>query len=84
MLIPLQSNIIQELSSNGVQIYQFPTDDETVSSVNVTMNSHVPFAVVGSTEFVRLGNKTVRARQYPWGTVQGQSGYNSKYIKAFF
>lgn len=35
------------------------------------MNTHVPFAVVGSTEFVRLGNKTVRARQYPWGTVQG-------------
>lgn len=37
------------------------------------MNTHVPFAVVGSTEFVRLGNKTVRARQYPWGTVQGKS-----------
>lgn len=67
-----KSKIIQELSQNGVQIYQFPTDDETVSDVNVTMNGHVPFAVVGSTEFVRLGNKTVRARQYPWGTVQGE------------
>lgn len=37
------------------------------------MNTHVPFAVVGSTEFVRIGNKTVRARQYPWGTVQGKT-----------
>lgn len=36
------------------------------------MNTHVPFAVVGSTEFVRVGNKQVRARQYPWGTVQGK------------
>lgn len=68
----LQAKIIQELSSNGVQIYQFPTDDESVSDVNTSMNSHIPFAVVGSTEFVRVGNKTVRARQYPWGTVQGK------------
>lgn len=71
VLLNFQSKIIQELSTNGVQIYQFPTDDETVAEVNVSMNTHVPFAVVGSTEFVRLGNKTVRARQYPWGTVQG-------------
>lgn len=67
-----QSKIIQELSSNGVQIYAFPTDDESVSEVNTSMNTHVPFAVVGSTEFIRIGNKTVRARQYPWGTVQGK------------
>jgi len=35
------------------------------------MNSHVPFAVVGSTDFAKVANKMVRARQYPWGTVQG-------------
>lgn len=62
---------MQELQTNGVEIYQFPVDDESVSDVNASMNSHVPFAVVGSTEFVKIGNKTVRARQYPWGTVQG-------------
>jgi len=60
-----------ELQSNGVHIYQFPVDDESVVDTNTSMNSHVPFAVVGSTEFVKLGNKMVRARQYPWGTVQG-------------
>ena len=36
--------------------------------------SHLPFAVVGSTEEVKIGNKMVKARQYPWGTVQGKSG----------
>jgi cell division FtsZ-interacting protein ZapD len=30
--------IMSELVSNGVQIYQFPTDDETVSSINSAMN----------------------------------------------
>lgn len=62
-----------ELQSNGVEIYQFPVDDESVTEVNTSMNSHIPFAVVGSTDFVKIGNKTVRARQYPWGTVQGGS-----------
>ena len=27
----------------------------------------LPFAVVGSNDFVKVGNKMVRARQYPWG-----------------
>lgn len=30
--------IMSELVSNGVQIYQFPTDDETVSKINSAMN----------------------------------------------
>lgn len=36
--------------------------------------AHLPFAVVGSTEEVKVGNKLVRARQYPWGVVQGECG----------
>lgn len=30
--------IMSELVSNGVQIYQFPLDDETVAKVNTSMN----------------------------------------------
>lgn len=36
------------------------------------VQAHLPFAVVGSVEEVKVGNKTVRARQYPWGVVQGE------------
>jgi len=68
-----QSKIISELQNNGIHIYQFPIDDESVADVNATMNTHVPFAVVGSTDFVRVGNKMMRSRQYPWGTVQGKA-----------
>lgn len=67
----LQGKIISELQNNGVNIYQFPTNDESVAEINTQMNAHVPFAVVGSTDFVRVGNKMMRSRQYPWGTVQG-------------
>lgn len=31
----------------------------------------MPFAVVGSTDFVKKNGKQVRARQYPWGIVEG-------------
>ncbi|EHB07406.1 Septin-8 [Heterocephalus glaber] len=57
--------IMGELVSNGVQIYQFPTEDKAVAEINAVMNAHLPFAVVGSTEEVKVGNKLVRARQYP-------------------
>jgi len=73
--------IMNELTSNGVQIYQFPTDDETVADLNGTMNSHLPFAVVGSTEEVKVGNKMVKARQYPWGTVQVENENHCDFVK---
>ncbi|XP_063194600.1 septin-10 isoform X3 [Chroicocephalus ridibundus] len=76
-----KNKIMSELVSNGVQIYQFPTDDETISKINTIMNGHLPFAVVGSTEEVRIGNKMVRARQYPWGIVQVENENHCDFIK---
>ncbi|XP_026328072.1 septin-2 isoform X1 [Hyposmocoma kahamanoa] len=76
-----KSKIMLELQSNGVEIYQFPVDDESVAEVNAGMNSHIPFAVVGSTDLVKIGNKTVRARQYPWGTVQVENEAHCDFVK---
>ncbi|GFG36085.1 hypothetical protein Cfor_03660 [Coptotermes formosanus] len=76
-----QSKINSELASNGVHVYQFPTDDDSVAEVNTSMNAHVPFAVVGSTDFVRVGNKMMRSRQYPWGTVQVENESHCDFVK---
>ncbi|CAB0016821.1 unnamed protein product [Nesidiocoris tenuis] len=76
-----KAKIISELESNGVEIYKFPTEDESVSEVNGHMNSHIPFAVIGSTEFVRVGNKMMRSRQYPWGTVQVENEAHCDFVK---
>ncbi|NWQ65424.1 SEP10 protein, partial [Neopipo cinnamomea] len=76
-----KSKIMSELVSNGIQIYQFPTDDETVSEINTIMNGHLPFAVVGSTEKVNIGNKMVRARQYPWGIVKVENESHCDTVK---
>ncbi|XP_023029913.1 septin-2 isoform X2 [Leptinotarsa decemlineata] len=76
-----KSRIIAELQNNGVSIYEFPVDDESVSDANSTMNSHIPFAVIGSTDFIKVGNKMVRARQYPWGTVQVENESHCDFVK---
>uniref|UniRef100_A0A670J2Y1 Septin n=1 Tax=Podarcis muralis TaxID=64176 RepID=A0A670J2Y1_PODMU len=73
--------IMSELVSNGVQIYQFPTDDESIAKINASMNGHLPFAVVGSTEEVKIGNKIVKARQYPWGIVQVENENHCDFVK---
>ena len=36
------------------------------------LQDQVPFAVVGSTDEIVVGGHKVRARQYPWGTVEGE------------
>jgi len=80
-LTNFKSKIMSELINNGVQIYQFPTSDETISDVNKNMNSQMPFAVVGSNDFVKVGNKMVRARQYPWGVVQVENDSHCDFTK---
>lgn len=76
-----KAKIMNELQSNGVQIYHFPTDDQTVADTNNTMNGHLPFAVVGSSDEVKIGNKMVKARQYPWGTVQVENENHCDFVK---
>ncbi|EHB05973.1 Septin-11 [Heterocephalus glaber] len=76
-----KSKIMSELVSSGVQIYQFPTDEETVAEINATMSMHLPFAVVGSTEEVKICNKMSKARQYPWGIVQVENESHCDFVK---
>lgn len=64
--------IISELKSNNIEVYQFPVTDETVRKENTALNALIPFAIIGSTDFVtKEDGKQVRARRYPWGIVEG-------------
>jgi len=76
-----KAKIMSELKQNGVHIYNFPTDDQTVADSNNQMNGHLPFAVVGSSDEVKIGNKMVKARQYPWGTVQVENENHCDFVK---
>jgi septin family protein len=60
------------LKANQIEIYHFPTEDETVRKENLALNALLPFAIVGSIDFVtKEDGRVVRARRYPWGIVEG-------------
>ncbi|XP_074600827.1 septin-2-like [Brevipalpus obovatus] len=82
-LSALRLKIMNEIIMNGIQIYKFPTDDDdaSISKANLDMNALLPFAVVASHDFVRVGNKQVRARQYPWGTVLIENQEHCDFVK---
>ncbi|VDK85306.1 unnamed protein product [Litomosoides sigmodontis] len=81
-LVRFKSKILSELRSHNIPIYQFPTDDETVRAVNTELNQLVPYAVVGSTDFVKKENgKMVRARRYPWGMVEVENEEHCDFVK---
>ncbi|KRZ15116.1 Septin-8-B, partial [Trichinella zimbabwensis] len=73
--------ILEEIRSNDIQIYHFPEDDSNAAEENAVFNSVVPFAVVGSTDFVKKGDQLVRARQYPWGIVEVENEDHCDFLK---
>ncbi|CAO2629793.1 Septin14, partial [Lemmus lemmus] len=76
-----KSNIMSELDSNGIQIYQFPADDEDAAQANISVNGLLPFAVVGSMEEVKVGKRMVRGRHYPWGVLQVENENHCDFVK---
>ncbi|XP_062513602.1 septin-11-like isoform X2 [Corticium candelabrum] len=80
-LVEFKKRIVDELKKNNVKIYHFPTDDETVADMNASMNSLMPFAVVGSRDEVEIGGEMVRARVYPWGTVEVENENHGDFVK---
>lgn len=77
----IKSKINSEIENNKIKIYKYPTDDQEVSEINTKMNALTPFAVVASHDFVKIGSKLVRARQYPWGIVQVENENHSDFTK---
>lgn len=49
-----KNKLLSELVSNGVQIQQFPTDNETIAKINASGNGHLPFVAVGSMDDVQV------------------------------
>lgn len=73
--------IMSELVNNDIQIYQFPTNDENTAQMNSSMNKHLPFAVVGCIDEVKVGKRMVRGRQYPWGVLQVDNENHCDFVK---
>ncbi|KAI1730409.1 septin domain-containing protein [Ditylenchus destructor] len=81
-LVRFKQKIMSEIKSHNIDVYQFPVDDETVRKDNAGLNSLLPFAVVGSTDFVtKEDGRLVRARRYPWGIVEVENEEHCDFVK---
>ena len=74
-LAAFKNRITEELHFHGIQVFKPQTseydDAETIEEIQ-HMLSRMPFAVVGSTSEIDIGNgKKIRGRKYPWGVIEG-------------
>lgn len=71
----LKANILQDLETHNIQLYQFPDcdsdEDEDFKQQDRELKASIPFAVVGSNTVIEVAGKKIRGRQYPWGVVDG-------------
>ncbi|KAK1979190.1 Septin-domain-containing protein [Colletotrichum cereale] len=76
--------IMEDIEHYRIPIYNFPydveEDDEDTIEENAELRGMIPFAIVGSEEFVEIGGRRVRARQYPWGIVEVDNPHHSDFL----
>lgn len=76
--------IMEDIEHYRIPIYNFPydieEDDEDTVEENAELRGMLPFAIVGSEEFVEVNGKKVRARQYPWGIVEVENPRHSDFL----
>ncbi|KAJ3294934.1 Septin [Rhizoclosmatium globosum] len=73
-----KKTILKDFTKYDIRVY--PThhsdDRETVTEIE----KHMPFAVIGSDEFIEVNGKKVRARAYRWGTVQVENPQHNDFV----
>ncbi|VEU19661.1 DEKNAAC100538 [Brettanomyces naardenensis] len=77
--------ILDDIKNQGITLFNPPIydndDDETVSATN-EMAEKIPFAVVGSTNYIQTPDgRTVRGRSYPWGIIEVDNEEDCDFIK---
>merc|ERR1712131_523877 len=66
-----KKEIMREIETHKINIYEFPDhEDEEENRLNKKLKDQVPFAVIGSNCVLHIGDKRIRARQYPWGVAE--------------
>ncbi|KAG2417327.1 hypothetical protein HFD88_008546 [Aspergillus terreus] len=76
--------IMEDIEHYRIPVYNFPydieEDDEDTVEENAELRGLMPFAIVGSEDFVEIDGRKVRARQYPWGVVEVENPRHSDFL----
>ncbi|KAF9894544.1 hypothetical protein FE257_006429 [Aspergillus nanangensis] len=76
--------IMEDIEHYRIPVYNFPydieEDDEDTVEENAELRGLMPFAIVGSDDFVEIEGRKTRARQYPWGVVEVENPRHSDFL----
>jgi len=76
--------VMEDIEHYRIPVYNFPydieEDDEDTVEENAELRGLMPFAIVGSEDFVEINGRRVRARQYPWGIVEVDNPRHSDFL----
>lgn len=80
-LIEAKRTIMSSIKSHNIPIFTFNYDLEDEESIeeNTALREILPFALVGSQDIYQVGEEYIRARQYPWGTVEVEDPLHSDF-----
>ena len=71
----LKKRILEGIELNGIDVYEFPEcdsdEDDEFKREDRELKESIPFAVVSSNTVIDIQGQQIRARQYPWGIVNG-------------
>ncbi|KAK1828623.1 putative septin AspA [Podospora conica] len=76
--------IMEDIEHYRIPVYNFPydieEDDEDTVEENAELRGLMPFAIVGAEDIIEINGRKVRARQYPWGTVEVDNPRHSDFL----
>lgn len=77
--------ILEDIKNQGIHLFEPPIydndDDETISSTKEIVEK-IPFAVVGSTNYIQTDDgRMVRGRSFPWGIIEVDNEEHCDFVK---
>ena len=69
--------ILEQITKYRIQIYEIPDcepeENEQIQQINRQLKHSLPLSIISSNEFVEIDGKYVRARIYPWATINTEN-----------
>lgn len=80
-----KQRILDDIKNQNIKVFSPPTyendDDETRLNSNEIIGK-LPYAIIGSTDYIQTSDgRSVRGRQYPWGTIEVDNETHCDFIK---
>ncbi|KAI9105620.1 Septin-domain-containing protein [Phlyctochytrium arcticum] len=70
--------LLRDFERHDIRVY--PTAHAEDRETLVDLERHMPFAVIGSDNFIDIGGKKVRGRTYRWGTVEVENEKHCDFV----